>query len=329
MRPKFRLVALSVSLWSLPLGAAEPVRLDFTGPGMGTTFRIALYAAPEQKPAAEQAVSEAFEKLAAFNAIFSDYEPNSEINRLAAAAPAPWPSSPELWRLTRHSLALAEVTDGAFDPACGRLTRLWRSTRQRGRLPAPERLAKERAGTGWRGVVLDETKGEIILRTPGLLLDFGGIAKGHAADEMLRLLRERGFDSALVQAGGDTAAGAPPPGEKGWPVTLRSGLEETREPVTLTLARQAVSTSGDLHQFLEIDGVRYSHVIDPRTGLGLTRRLACSVIAADATTSDALSTAFCVLGPERGREVAKRSGVAARWVWVDEHGARHVLWTRE
>ncbi len=309
---------------------AEPIRLDFTGPGMGTTFRIALYAEAEKKPEAGQAVAAAFARLAALNAVFSDYEPNSEINRLAAAAPKPWPASAELFALTGRALELAALTEGTFDPACGRLTRLWRSSRHRGKLPPPERLQNELAGSGWRAVVLDASKRTITVTTPGLLLDFGGIAKGHAADQILRVLEESGFERALVQAGGDTAAGEPPPGEKGWPVTLRTGLEKDEDnAVTLKLARQAVSTSGDLHQFMEIDGQRYSHIIDPRTGLGLTRRLACSVIAADATTSDALATALCVLGPERGRGVAVRAGVSARWVWTGDSGGQHEVWVKE
>lgn len=296
---------------------------------MGTMFRLSVVAAVEQESAVEEAVSAAFDRLKALNAVYSDYEPNSEINRLTAAAPQPWTASPDLWRLTTRALELAAATEGAFDPACGRLTRLWRSTRQRGKLPAPERLQTELAGSGWRGVELRAEEGLIQLRSPGLLFDFGGIAKGFAADEMLCLLRERGFESALVQAGGDTAAGTPPPGEPGWRVTLHTGLEETElEPVKIELAGQAVSTSGDLHQHMEIEGRRYSHIIDPRTGLGLTRRIACSVIAADAATSDALATAFCVLGPEQGREAARRLGVSARWVWLDEYGARHVAWVR-
>ncbi len=304
---------------------AEPIRLDFSGPGMGTTFRIALYADAGEKAEADVAVEVAFQRLAALNAVFSDYEPNSEINRLAAAAPAPWEASPDLLDLGTRAWEIAAQTGGAFDPTCGQLTRLWRSTRQRGKLPPRDRLEKALASTGWRHLQPDPAAGTLTLSKPGLLLDYGGIAKGYAADQMLALLRERGFPAALVQAGGDTAAGEPP-GEKGWPVTLRSGLDDTAPPVILSLAQAAVSTSGDVHQFIEVGGVRYSHIIDPKTGLGLTRRIACAVIAADATTSDAFATALCVLGPDQGRPIAARHRLTVRWTWLDEDGALHQAW---
>ncbi len=308
------------------LAAGEEMRrFAFSAPGMGTAFNIILYAVPERYPEAEAAALAAFERVTALNAVFSDYEPFSEINRAAAAAPAPWDASPDLLRLSHRALELAEATEGAFDPTLGQLTRLWRSTRQRQKRPPTARLQQALASTGWQHLEVDLETRRVTLRSPGLLLDFGGIAKGFAADEMLALLKESGFPIAVVQAGGDTAAGAPPPGKSGWLVTLRTGLDDNA-PVNLYLAHRSVSTSGDLHQFIEIEGVRYSHILDPRTGLGLTRRIACSVVAADTTTSDALATALCVLGPETGREVARRLGISARWVWIDENGARHLNW---
>ena len=147
----------------------------------------------------------------------------------------------------------------------------------------------------------------------GVPVRLGGIAKGYAADACLRLLSEQGLERAVVQAGGDTAVGKPPPGKQGWEVKLRTFTRpgEDDDLRVLTLADCAVSTSGDLYQFLEIEGVRYSHIVSPVTGLGLTDRIACSVIAADGSTSDALATAMCVLGPERGRALADKLGVQA------------------
>jgi thiamine biosynthesis lipoprotein len=208
---------------------------------------------------------------------------------------------------------LAVATDGAFNPACGHLTQLWRRTRRTGKLPPVERVQRGLAAAArWRDIRLDPATREVTLPA-GTLLDLGGIAKGYAADACLRLLREQGLERAVVQAGGDTAVGKPPPGKQGWEVKLRTFTRpgEDDDLRVLTLADCAVSTSGDLYQFLEIDGVRYSHIVSPVTGLGLTDRIACSVIAADGSTSDALATAMCVLGPERGRALADKLGVQA------------------
>jgi thiamine biosynthesis lipoprotein len=306
-----------------PAAEAVPVRLDFSGPGMGTTFRIALYTTPEKKTLAATAVESAFQRLASLNATFSDYEPNSEINRLAATAPTPWTASPDLLALTTLSLKFASDTHGAFDPTIGQLSRLWRSTRQRQKLAPPDRLQKALSSIGWQHLQIRNNT--LTLTQPGLLLDFGGVAKGYAADQMLATLKKNGFPIALVQAGGDTAAGDAPPSQSGWPITLLTEPNDP-SPAIVTLANRSVSTSGDLHQFIELDGIRYSHIIDPKTGLGLTRRIACSVIAPDTTTSDALATAFCILGPEKGRSTAKKLGATVRWTWQDEAGANHEAW---
>ena len=140
----------------------------------------------------------------------------------------------------------------------------------------------------------------VLLKLPGMQLDLGGIAKGYAADEALATLRARGIKSALVAVGGDIAIGDAPPGQQGW----RIGLE----PVggELLLHNAAVSTSGDTEQFREIGGVRYSHIIDPKTGRGITSRIAVTVVARRGLEADPIATAISVLGEERGRALFGR-----------------------
>jgi thiamine biosynthesis lipoprotein len=303
-RPLFFLAALCLAAASTTHAAADLQRFDFKGAGMATTFRISLYA--EKRADAEAAADACFVRIARLNAIFTDYDPSSELMRLCAPdAKYPMAVSGELFDLLERARRLAELTNGAYDPTCGHLTQLWRRAKRQGKLPPADRLAKAIATTDWRRIQL-EPAGRRVTLVPGTLIDLGGIAKGYAADECLRLLKERGFPCAIVLAGGDTAAGDPPPGQKGWEVKLRTftkpGPDEDLE--TVLLANQAVSTSGDLYQFVELEGRRYSHIIDPKTGLGLTRRIACSVFAPDCTTSDALATAMCVLGKEKGESLA-------------------------
>ena len=320
------LLGLGQGLFASEPQAPETLRrYGFSSPGMGTIFNITLYTSENRYAEAEAAVLTAFDRIKALNAIFSDYEPNSEINRFAALTPKPWPGSTDLLALTTRALELAQTTEGAFDPTLGQLSRLWRSSRQRQKHPPPERLQKARAATGWHHLQTDASKQTLTLTHPDLLLDFGGIAKGYAADQMLALLKAKGFPMAIVQAGGDTAAGAPPPDLPGWTVALKSGIKDA-SPVKLSLANRSVSTSGDLHQFIELEGIRYSHIIDPETGLGMTRRMACSVIAADTTTSDAMATALCILGPEKGRAIAQKLQLTVRWTWLDENACLHQVW---
>lgn len=294
-----------LALLSLLAPAAEPRRFDFSGAGMATTFRLAFYAADAETAAA--AADACFRRIAELNARCTDYDPASELMRLCAPDTAyPQAVSPDLLAVLQRARELAALTDGAFDPTCGHLSQLWRRAKRQGKRPPPDRLRQALAATDWRRLQPEPARGQVTL-TPGTLLDLGGIAKGFAADVCLRLLRERGLPRAVVQAGGDTAAGDPPPGEDGWEVKLRTftGPGDEDRLTVLRLANRAVSTSGDLYQFVEIDGVRYSHILSPRTGLGLTARIACSVIAPDCTTSDALATAMCVLGRERGTALAR------------------------
>lgn len=281
--------------------AADLARHDFSGPGMSTTFRIACYA--ESKEVAEKAADACFQRVAVLNAIFTDYDPASELMKLCSPeAVYPQKVSPELFDLLQRSRTLAGQTDGAFDPTCGHVTHLWRRAKRLKKLPPADRLAEAVAATDWRRITLHPETQSITL-VAGTLLDLGGIAKGYAADECLRVLKQHGISRAVVLAGGDTAAGDAPPNEEGWEITLRT---DSKHETRIRLANRCVSTSGDLYQFTEIDGVRYSHIVSPRTGLGLTERVACSVIAPDCTTSDALATAMCVLGRKEGEKVAKR-----------------------
>lgn len=303
-----RLAAMHLLLVSTS-AAADLARHDFSGSGMSTTFRIACYA--EGPETAERAAEACFQRIAELNAIFTDYDPASELMKLCSSeAVYPKKVSRELFDLLQRARSLAERTQGAFDPTCGHLTHLWRRAKRLKKLPPADRLAQAVAATDWRRITLHPEMQSITLRA-GTLIDLGGIAKGYAADECLRLLKERGITRAVVLAGGDTAAGDAPPGEEGWDITLRT---DSKHEAHIRLANRCVSTSGDLYQFTEIEGVRYSHILSPKTGLGLTEPVACSVIAPDCTTSDALATAMCVLGKVPGSEVAGRiPGVDVRF----------------
>jgi thiamine biosynthesis lipoprotein len=270
---------------------------------MGVEVRLAVYAPDE--PAARNACKAAFERVAELEDIMSDYQNDSELMRLCArAGQGPQAVSPELFEVLQYAQTVSRASDGAFDVTVGPYVRLWRQARKTGALPPASALAAARPRVGWKLLHLDGEHRTADLTVPGMQLDLGGIAKGYAGDQAIGVLRQHGIASALFEAGGDIVVSDPPPGSDGWTIELE-GL-----PRTVHLANAAVSTSGDEFQHVVIGGVRYSHVIDPRTGMALTQPYATTVIAPRGITSDSVSTAAGVLGPGAGDALIRRFGAS-------------------
>ena len=277
----------------LALSAALPAadRYQASEPHMGTLVTITLYAdSPEQ---AQRAFTSAFARIGELDRILSDYNPNSELSR---ACFLDAPMSTDLRAIVVYAQKLARKTDGAFDITAGPLTRLWREARKQNRLPEHDALREALARTGYQK--LRPSADRITCETEGMQLDSGGIAKGYAADQALKSIASEGVTAALVAVSGDIAVSGPPPGKRGWRVQVQDEV--------LTLVNAAVSTSGDEFQFLEIGGVRYSHVIDPRTGMPVRQRPPISVIANTGMEADSLATAFSVSGSADLRIIDRR-----------------------
>jgi thiamine biosynthesis lipoprotein len=274
---------------------------------MGTKFTIVLYAPSEVL--ANRAFESAFSRIAEVNQKCSDYLETSELNRLSRGSPHDQPQvvSPDLFQVLCQAQKTSSASDGAFDITVGPYTKLWRRARRQRRLPPDDRLAAAAEAVGYRFVELSASSRTVRLTRPGMRLDLGGIAKGYALDAALTEIRQAGLEIALVNASGDMVAAAPPPGQKGWRVGIAQ-LDPTAPPSVFGyLANRAIATSGDAFQFVEIDGIRYSHIVDPRTGVGLTERSSVSVLAANATTADALASAISVLGTEEGYALLQRT----------------------
>lgn len=288
-------------------------RVERQKPCMGTTLRLVAHGWPEN--AVVDAMEQAFARAEALNRKLSDYLSDSELMRLCARAgqPDPVPVSPELFEVLQAAQAMSVKTDGAFDVTVGQLTREWRLARKSFRLPDEGILAKGREVVGYRKIELTETN-SVRLRTPGMRLDLGGIAKGYTADEVLKVLKQAGFPRALVALGGDLVAGDAPPDKPAWDVELIDLPGDKGGKRRIPLVNHAVSTSGDLEQFLEINGVRYGHILDPRTGLGTTDRAAATVIAPKGMDADSLTKACCLLPAEKALEVVSAYRAQARLV---------------
>jgi len=283
---------------------------------MGLPFRMVLYAVDQ--PTATAAASNAFSRIAQLNDIMSDYDSDSELSRLSQSSGQGkvTPISNDLWRVLERAQSLSQRSGGAFDVTVGPCVNLWRKARRDKKLPNPERLAEARKAVGYQHVRIDARRRTAELLVPDMRLDLGGIAKGYAVDEAMKILQQHGISRALVSGGGDLAVSGPPPGKPGWRIELPP-LDVTNAPPVrfVLLSRAALATSGDLFQRLEIDGKRYSHIVDPRTGIGLTDHSLVTVIARDCMTADSLTKVVSVLGPEAGLTLIKQDrGAEARVV---------------
>jgi thiamine biosynthesis lipoprotein len=301
---------------------------------MGVPWTITVHA--DTAAAGRTAIAAGFAEAARLERILSDYDPESELSRLSALAPMadPKPVSTDLWRVLERAIAFRDATDGAFDPTVGPLTTLWRQARRTGRLPLPDKLAAAREAVGPAALRLEPEAKAVRLTRPAMRLDLGGIGMGYAVDRVLEVLNRQGIIAAMVDASGDIAVSAAPPGTAGWKIMvapLRPGVTDGTAPDSgehLLLSHAAVTTSGDAFQAVEIDGRRYSHIVDPRTGFGVAGPAAVTVLARDCTTADALATAASVLGPEQAALVMARTpGCAARFVWMEGGEIRHTQTT--
>lgn len=289
-------------------------RYEFASAQMGVPFRIVLYTSdPVQATNASQA---AFARVAELNQVLSDYEPESELSLLSRSAGQGRTVrvSDDLWRVLEPAQRLAARTEGAFDVTVGPTVLLWRKARRDRQFPDPHRLEAALKSVGYRNLKLNPRRRTAELLAPDMRLDLGGIAKGYAVDEALKTLRQFGITRALVSGGGDLAVSGPPPGKRGWRIELTS-VDASAPPEFLLLANAALATSGDVFQFVELNGKRYSHIVDPRTGVGLTDQSLVNVVARDCMTADSFATAVSVLGRERGMAlVTSTPGVEMRLV---------------
>ncbi|MDZ7692844.1 MAG: FAD:protein FMN transferase [Balneolaceae bacterium] len=296
------LLLLLFLLLPSPLTGQELQRFEYDSPHMGTTFRILMYAESEQ--IADSASQAAFSKVEELNEIMSDYDPKSELSLLSDRAPteqAVQVSDP-LFHVLNRSQQIAHKTGGAFDVTVGPYVELWRRMNRQPepKLPPQDTLLAYAERVSYRYLELNPQQKTVKLTRPGMQLDLGGIAKGYAADQVLEVLNNYGIYSALVDAGGDIVLGDSPPDRKGWNIeVLTHDTQGIEDEIMLQLSNKAVATSGDLFQYVEIEGTRYSHIIDPRTGLGLTDRRQVTVIASSGIMADGYASAMSVMKPEK------------------------------
>jgi thiamine biosynthesis lipoprotein len=288
------------------MSAAQQNRYAYSMQKMGSPFNIVLYA--DTKQMADSAAQESFKLVDSINLVCSDYDSSSELYKLRyAAVGIPIKVSPILFELIYIANKAYKDADGSFDITVGPLSRLWRSARRSQQFPTHAAINEARKRIGSNKIQIDSGAQTITFLHPNMQLDMGAIAKGYAADKVLALLQSHGITTALVDAGGDMVAFGMPPQKKGWTIGINvPGQQEKLLERKLVLSNKAVATSGDAFQFMLHEGKKYGHIIDPRTGYGVTFQRNVTVVAPTATTADWLATACSILTLEQVKILAKK-----------------------
>ena len=278
------------------LNAQVLQRFEFNHPQMGTQFNLILYSF--NKKAAQKAANQCIKRIDELNKLLSDYDSASEISRLSATAGSgkKIKVSPELWAILKQSNFFAKKSNGAFDISIGPLSKLWRSMFRRQEIFNGVKINNAKAKVGFCKIKLYPLSKRVRLEQKGMRLDAGGIGKGFTVDEVVKILQKNGLTQFLVDGGGDIYVGAPPPDQLGWQINITiENSEGHKEEKILQLKNIAIASSGDTYRFLEWEGKRYSHIIDPRTGYGVMNQKIINVQANSCMEADAIASTLSVL----------------------------------
>lgn len=291
---------------------------------MGTMAWITV-AGTDDKNAGE-AMKAVFGEFFRIESTMSTWKESSELSNLnRAPRSSPIALSRELFSLIDSCLFYSRLTKGAFDASVRPLVLLWGFQGGSPRVPAQAEIDSVRSLVGWEKIQLDRKNYSVIM-PPGMQLDFAGIAKGYAVDRAGEILKRLGIENALVNLGGNILATGKPGGERMWRVGIRDPLDREKTVGTLSMSNEAVATSGNYENFIEIEGRRYGHIIDPRSGRTVENALSVTVLAPTALAADALSTAFFVLGPDEAERICEKLGTIAA-LFVLQDGQRMILRT--
>lgn len=298
--------AVSVARPANPEGT--PNRAESIAFTMGTVARITA-----EGERAEEAVAAVTAELDRLTAIFDRFRPYGDLAAVNAAGGEWVKVSGEVMTLLEEALFLAELSGGSFDPTIAPVVDLWgfvevdhehgsdSPTPMAGHKPPdPNELARVHKTVGYRGVEIDRENGRVRLTVPGQQIDLGAVAKGYAADRAAELLRQQGVERALIDLGGDIYALGTRPDGTPWRLGIRHPRVQGQLLGIVRASDVAVATSGDYERYFEYQGVRYSHILDPKTGWPAQEVISVTVVAPSGVWADALSTAAFVLGKERG-----------------------------
>jgi FAD:protein FMN transferase len=275
-------------------------------PVMGTWAEITLYA---DRETAEPAMDEIYESLNKINNVCSRFNPQSELSRLnASAAEQPFKCSMLLWDILIESKYFYDLSEGSFDITITPLMKLWGFYQKQNKIPSKKEIKNALTFVGLSKVVFNSENRSVFFKKPGIQIDLGGIAKGFAVDYAYKRIKKYNIHSGVINLGGNIRFfPAPPPGKKYYSAGIRNPFRKTEiMDGTLKLLNVSLATSGDYEQFIVLDGKRFAHIINPKTGYPVKDMAAVTIIAPSALACDALSTAVFINGNEFAQEIHKK-----------------------
>ncbi len=270
---------------------------------MGNRFEIS--AVSEDETSAQARIDEAIAEIQRIEALFTTFNDNSQTNRINAnAGISPVKVDREVFELVRRSLRISEVTQGAFDITYGSIDKsLWNFDTQMTALPDPKTARQMVRLINYRNVILDEAEGSVFLKEKGMRIGFGGIGKGYAAEMAKRLMIQRGVENGIVNASGDlTTWGTQPNGEP-WTIGIAHPDAKEQPFSYFNISNISVATSGNYEKYVMIGGKKYSHTIDPKTGLPVAGIKSVTIICPNAEIADAMATPVTVMGVRVGLDL--------------------------
>lgn len=302
MKPFIYTIALLV--FSTSLLQAQTRKFSYSEMKMGSAFNLIIVSADSNK--ANHLARKSYELVDSLNHIFSNYDSSSELSKInASAGLLPYKMSTAMLDLVQKSQYAYIQSKGAYDISIGPLSSLWRKARKAKLFPEASTVLATKKLVGFAQIKINKRLGTIFLPNANMQLDFGGIAKGYIAQWVINFLKANGIQQALVDAGGDIVMSGPPLNQKGWLIGVN--LPETTDQLLnkkLQLSNCSVATSGDVYQFIEYKGVKYSHIINPLTGYGVTNLRNVTIVAKTGATADWLATACSILPIKEAKQLA-------------------------
>jgi thiamine biosynthesis lipoprotein len=299
---RLALLATLLALLGLAPGPARAEWYERTDAIMGTRIYVQLW--DKDADHANAAIDAVMAEMHRIDDLMSHYKPDSQLSRINAhAAQQPVQVDPELFDLIKLSTHYSEITEGAFDITYASVGHLYDYPHHI--RPTEEQIKSALPAVNWRNMLLDPVHHTVRFEHQGMRIDVGGIGKGYAVDRCIDILKRRGIEHAVVTAGGDTRIIGDHMGRP-WLVAIRHPDDEHKVVTRIPLSDSAISTSGDYERFFDENGVRYHHIIDPRTGHSASKVRSATILGPTATQTDGMSKTAFVLGPEKALEIINR-----------------------
>lgn len=266
---------------------------------MGSGFQISVVA--KDSTEANKAINLAIDEITRIEKLISSWDPNSETSKINSnAGIKPVKVSRELFSLIERAVNISTLTDGAFDISYASMDKIWKFDGSMKKMPSAEEIKSSVSKVGFQDIILDAENTSVFLKEKGMKIGFGAIGKGYAADRAKVLLQENNIQAGIINASGDMNTWGRQPNGNEWTVAITNPLNKTKAAAILPITNGAVVTSGNYEKFVQFNGTRYTHIIDPRTGYPSSGILSVTVFAPKAELADAIATSVFVMGIETG-----------------------------